>query len=132
MSQRWPLALCLTALIALGASACGSRAPGGKADPAAWEQVPGDAQAGRKLFVEKGCGVCHVARGVPEAMGTIGPNLAGSPTKEQIAEVIPNTPDNMKRWLINPPAVKPGTAMPQLGVTDREADDLVAFLATLK
>ncbi len=33
---------------------------------------------------------------------------------------------------MNPPGVKPGTAMPNLGLTDDDATKIVAFLETLK
>jgi len=46
-------------------------------------------------------------------------------------EQIQNTPDNMARWIVNPPAMKPGTQMPVLGVSDQEARDLTAFLYSL-
>ena len=95
----------------------------------------GAAATGKQLFVSKGCIACHRAPGVPEAQGTIGPNLRGEgdPTGHpQIAGAIPNTPENMVRWLLNPPAVKPGTAMPNLGLTQDEAQSLAAFVETLK
>ncbi|MFN0071361.1 MAG: c-type cytochrome [Chloroflexota bacterium] len=92
----------------------------------------GDAQQGRKLLIEKGCGACHTARGVPEATGSIGPTLTGMASKPRIADTLPYSPENLKRWIINPPAVKPGTAMPPLGLSDKDADDLVTFLDTLK
>jgi len=92
----------------------------------------GDPQAGRTLLIAKGCGACHTARGVPEASGTIGPTLNGIASKPMIAETIPNTPENMKRWITNPTTIKPGTMMPPLGLSDKEADDLVAFLETLR
>jgi cytochrome c2 len=92
----------------------------------------GDPQAGRTLLIAKGCGACHTARGVPEASGTIGPTLNGIASKPMIADTLPNTPENMKRWITNPTSVKPGTMMPPLGLSDKESDDLVAFLETLK
>lgn len=92
----------------------------------------GDPQHGRTLLVEKGCGACHTARGVPEATGSIGPNLNGIASRPRIADTLPNTPENMKLWIINPSVVKPGTMMPPLGLSDKEADDLVSFLETLK
>jgi cytochrome c oxidase subunit 2 len=49
-----------------------------------------------------------------------------------IADTLPNTPENMKRWITNPSTIKPGTMMPPLGLSDKESDDLVAFLETLK
>ena len=43
-----------------------------------------------------------------------------------------NGPDDLKRWIMDPPAVKPGTPMPKLGLTNDEATKIVAYLETLK
>jgi cytochrome c oxidase subunit 2 len=43
-----------------------------------------------------------------------------------------NTPGNLARWLENPPAVKPGSLMPDLGLGDAQVAALVAYLTTLK
>jgi cytochrome c len=94
-----------------------------------------EAASGQQLFVSKGCVACHRAPGVPEAVGTVGPNLRGvgnASAHPKIADTLDNTPDNLKRWLMNPAGVKPGTSMPNLGLTDAEATSLSAFLETLK
>lgn len=95
----------------------------------------GDANRGKQLFVQKGCTACHVVPGIPEATGTIGPNLAGIAGKPKIPTAtgeLENTPDNMVKWIMNPTAVKPSTQMPPLGITEAEARDLTAFMFTLK
>ncbi len=46
-----------------------------------------------------------------------------------LAGVLPNTPENMARWIREPQTVKPGDAMPDLGVSERDARDMTAFLA---
>jgi len=43
-------------------------------------------------------------------------------------ESIQNTPENLTRWIQDPPSLKPGTRMPNLGLTQQEARDLAAFL----
>jgi hypothetical protein len=48
-----------------------------------------------------------------------------------IAGGIPNQPA-AGAWLIDPPAMKPGTAMPAMGLTEQEARHMAAFLYTLK
>lgn len=85
-------------------------------------------------MVQKGCGGCHTIPGVPGANASVGPNLAGVASRKTIAgAAVPNNgPDDLKRWILNPPAVKPGTAMPNLGLTDDEATTIVAFLETLR
>jgi cytochrome c1 len=49
-----------------------------------------------------------------------------------IAGELPNTPANLARWIMNPPAVEPKTAMPNLGVSGGQANDMVAYLYTLR
>ena len=90
--------------------------------------------AATALIVQKGCGGCHTIPGVPGANANVGPNLAGVASRKTIAGgAVPNNgPDDLKRWILNPPAVKPGTAMPNLGLTDDEATTIVAFLETLR
>jgi len=94
----------------------------------------GPAGAAQPIIAAKGCGTCHVIPGVPGAAGTVGPNLGGVASRTRIAGgAVPNNgPDDLKRWILNPPAVKSGTIMPNTGLTDAEASTVVAFLETLK
>jgi cytochrome c oxidase subunit 2 len=117
-----------------------SPAPGGSPVPAPPPPAPAAPPAGaspdegRVLVAQKGCGGCHVIPGVPGASGTIGPSLAGVASRPRIAggAVANNGPDDLKRWIMNPQALKPGTAMPNLGLSDDDATKIVAFLETLK
>ena len=86
---------------------------------------------GKLLLRQFGCGSCHEIPGVAAARGKVGPPLAGVATRVYIAGVLPNTPENLVRWLRDPPAVSPQSAMPDLGVTERDARDIAAYLATL-
>src|SRR5437879_9616595 len=91
--------------------------------------VPGNAENGRALVVARGCGGCHTVPGIPGASGVIGPPLNNVALRPTLAgESIPNSPDNMTRWIMDPPSLKPGTAMPRLGLTQQEAQDVTAFL----
>jgi cytochrome c1 len=45
---------------------------------------------------------------------------------------MPNTPGNLIRWIRNPRSVEPGTAMPALGLSEREARDIAAYLYELQ
>ncbi|CAB3814946.1 hypothetical protein LMG26689_00110 [Achromobacter animicus] len=91
----------------------------------------GDARAGRDALQQYLCVTCHAIPGVPGAWNYVGPALDQMGERPFIAGVLPNTPANMERWLRNPPAVKPGTAMPDLGVSEQDARDIAAFLRTL-
>jgi cytochrome c1 len=41
---------------------------------------------------------------------------------------LPNTPDNLVRWLRDPQAVSPQTIMPDLGLGEPQARDIAAYL----
>ncbi|TMF01469.1 MAG: c-type cytochrome [Chloroflexi bacterium] len=109
------------------ARAGGSDASSAILTPAAG--VPGNAENGRALVVARGCGGCHTVPGIQGASGVIGPPLNNVALRPTLAgESIPNSPDNMTRWIMDPPSLKPGTAMPRLGLTQQEAQDVTAFL----
>lgn len=104
-------------------------------DFAAWveaeQAAPSDPVAeGREIFMTI-CATCHTIDGT-EADGVVGPNLTNIASSPTIAGVLENTPENLRIWVEDPPAVKPGTAMPALGLTNDELDYVVAFLETLE
>ena len=108
-----------------------------EAPTAASTEAPGAAgavevAAAEILFVGRGCGACHKVSGIPAAVGTIGPELDGVASQPQIATVLDTSVDNFKTWLADPPAVKPGTAMPSLGMSAEDVDLLAAWLMTLQ
>jgi cytochrome c1 len=61
----------------------------------------------------------------------VGPPLDAWAEREFIAGSLPNEPDALIDWIVNPQAIEPGTAMPTLGVTPEEARDMAAYLYTL-
>jgi cytochrome c2 len=90
----------------------------------------GDANAGKTVFTSKGCTGCHTIEGVQGAVGTVGPNLTH--IASQPYDSFPNDPQFLKQWINDPQTAKPGTAMPKLGLTDEELNNVVTFLTTLK
>ena len=94
--------------------------------------LPGDPEAGRRAFLATGCGGCHTVTGVDGASGLAGPILTNVVLRPTLAgESIPMSPETMTRWLLDPAAVKPGTAMPNVGLDEQEARDLTAYLYSL-
>jgi cytochrome c len=95
-------------------------------------EVPdGNPARGREAIQRYGCGTCHGIPGVRGADGTVGPPLDDFGRRSYIAGQLPNTGPNLQRWIMNPQAVEPGTAMPDLGVTSIDARDMAAYLFTL-
>ncbi len=87
---------------------------------------------GAELFRELTCVNCHAVTGGSGAAGA-GPNLAhfGS-RRTNGAGVLPNTPENLAQWILNPSAVKPGVYMPGYELSQEELIALVAYLETLQ
>lgn len=94
--------------------------------------VAGDPNAGRALFIQKGCGGCHTIAGLPGAAGVAGPRLDNTVVRGTIAgDRIPATAQNLAQWIYDPASLKPSTSMPKPGVTQAEARDIAAFLYSL-
>jgi cytochrome c2 len=94
------------------------------------EITRGDPHRGEMMFIAYGCGSCHGVKHVRKATGMVGPPLDGIALRAVLAGRLENRPDNMQRWIRDPQAVSPGTAMPDLNVGERDARDISAFLYT--
>lgn len=102
---------------------CGEEAP---------SALGGDPENGRLLLRQFGCGTCHEIPEVATARGKVGPPLGGVASRVYLAGVLPNTPGNMAAFIRDPQKFEPRTAMPDLGVSEAHARDMVAHLYTLK
>lgn len=91
-----------------------------------------DPARGQRLLAQFQCGSCHVIPGVEAARGTAGPPLVTFGRQSYVAGTLPNDPAALARWIVDPPGVKPGTAMPALGVSPDDARHMAAYLATLR
>lgn len=92
----------------------------------------GDAAEGGQLILSRGCSGCHAIGGT-SAAGTVGPNLTHFASRTTFAgSIFQNSPEHLRAWLKDPPAVKPGSVMPNLNLNDHELDVLVAYLESLK
>ena len=92
----------------------------------------GEAGRGRVAMQQYACHSCHTIPGVVGADKVTCPPLSGIASRMYIAGALPNTPENMLRWIEHPQQVDPLTAMPDMGVKERDALDMVAYLYTLK
>ena len=88
---------------------------------------------GKSLAQSKGCVACHSVAGANAPPGLIGPNLTHFASRTTFAgSTLDNTPAQVAQWLHDPPALKPGSDMPNLGLTRDQIDALVAYLEGLK
>ena len=94
--------------------------------------VDGDPEAGADLIRDYGCPACHTIPGITAADGIVGPSLQGFGSRVYIAGAYPNTPDNLVRWIMEPPDMVPATAMPDMNVPEDQARHIAAYLYTLR
>jgi cytochrome c oxidase subunit 2 len=99
-------------------------------------------RAGEKAFLAQSCVNCHAVRGTP-AKGRYAPDLTHLMSRRTLASgMIANDPedrplDNLEgsklhAWVADPQKIKPGCLMPAFGLADRERDDIVRYLLTLR
>lgn len=93
--------------------------------------VGGDSERGRVAIEKYGCGSCHSIKGIAAARSKVGPPLDAIAERSYVAGVIPNSPENMIRWIENPSAVDDKTAMPNMGVTPKDARDIATYLYSI-
>lgn len=109
---------------------------GGRADHAYAKPISadraGDAGQGAALIRQYGCGGCHTIPGIPGAEGMVGPPLNSMGRRIFIAGVLRNSPENMMAWLQEPQRFIPGNAMPDMGISRRDAQDITAYLYSLR
>lgn len=87
------------------------------------QQVRGAAAIGHY-----GCGRCHTIGRIPGANGLVGPPLTGIGSRVYVAGMLANTPANIASWIRDPKAINPHTAMPKLGVSQQDSNDIAAYL----
>lgn len=100
--------------------------------PAATGQT-GLAAEGAQTILTQACAGCHTINGVQGFAGKVGPNLTHIGSRQYIAAgTLPNTPENLARWIHNPQDVKPDNKMPTLGLDNDTINKIVAYLESLK
>ncbi len=126
------MALEIKTLLAAGLLALALGACGGDDVAKAAAMTGGDPEKGKAAIRRYGCQVCHSIRGVEGARGQVGPALDTIGSRSYLAGQLPNNPENLIRWIRDPQSVAPGTAMPDMGVTEEDSKDIAAYLYTLR
>jgi cytochrome c oxidase subunit 2 len=88
--------------------------------------------AGRHVFESTACLNCHAINGT-NGTGRFGPDLTHLMSRRTLAAgAAENTPENLRLWIQNPDAIKTGSLMPAMKLSDAELDALVSYLETLR
>jgi cytochrome c oxidase subunit II len=89
------------------------------------------APQGRIVFETSPCLVCHRVSGIAGS-GQFGPDLTHLMSRDTIASgAALNTPENLRKWVQDPSSIKRGAMMPAFQLSDRQIDELTAYLETL-
>jgi cytochrome c oxidase subunit 2 len=98
------------------------------------EPAPNDSAValGKQLVTQGACAGCHYIEGTPAAQH-IGPALTHFGRRRTLAAgILPNDAESLRRWLRNPPGVKPGSKMPKLDLTEQQITYITAYLQSLQ
>jgi cytochrome c oxidase subunit 2 len=96
------------------------------------QRAPEGVSKGRQILEATACVNCHRVAGT-SAYGRFGPDLTHLMSRTTIAGgSVPNTPANLRRWIANPDALKPGALMPSMNLTPAQLDAVTAYLLTLE
>ena len=92
------------------------------------------AAKGEEIYLNAGCTQCHVIDGIWDIQGDrIAPNLTHVASRHVLGGAsFNNNKEDLTAWLANPAAIKPGTFMPNLELTEEEIDALIEYLGSLK
>jgi cytochrome c2 len=92
----------------------------------------GDARRGETVLARLECGACHLIPGVAGAVGRVGPALDEYSKRAYVAGKFPNEPEMLVRFIRDPPAMAPLTAMPAVAMSEQDARDMAAYLYELE
>ena len=88
--------------------------------------------AGKRVFESNACMNCHAVSGTP-ADGRFGPDLTHLMSRATIAAgAAKNTPDNLRLWIDDPSAFKPGSQMPAMKLSEADLHAVVSYMETLQ
>lgn len=107
-------------------------------EPAPPTALSGDLASGRRLIESLGCGTCHRFSGVPVIAAAPLPVPVPAAQLRRAIALAPDLrytrerfqPSALVGWLRAPAALKPDTTMPQIPLTEKQAQDLAAYILT--
>jgi len=90
--------------------------------------IQGDPERGKIALTQYACHSCHAVPTIAGSKVFVGRPLADVADRRYIAGKVPNTQANLVRWIMDPQSIDPGNAMPAMGVSERDAIDISAYL----
>jgi cytochrome c2 len=130
--MNWRAIISSAALLLLLASASNCKSAHERSLEQARARVGGDPERGAFLILRYGCGGCHRIPGVVGASGKSAPSLGQLASEAYISGNLPNTPENVMRWIQSPHSIVPGTKMPEMGIPSAAARDITTYLWSLR
>jgi len=88
-------------------------------------------ERGKVALTQFACRACHMIPGITGSEVFVGPPLDKLAQRRYLAGRLANTDAHLQQWIRDPQAVKPHTAMPNLGVGADDARDMAAYLLSL-
>ncbi len=93
--------------------------------------IPQLAEA-KATYESLSCMNCHTIKGT-RSIGKFGPDLTHLMSRQTIGSgILTNTAENLRSWVNDPQQVKPGCFMPSMNLTDKELDQVMSYLQSLK
>jgi cytochrome c oxidase subunit II len=96
------------------------------------EPTTDEQRAGRDLFLQRPCLMCHKIQGTP-AGGNTGPELTHIASRQSLAAgTLPMSRGNLAAWIADPQSIKPSANMPTMELSGDELNAIVAYLEHLR
>src|SRR5438045_9648748 len=124
---RWPFLGALV-LIASGTAVAMTWSSQRQSEAVARAMTGGEPSRAPDIIRRYGCAGCHTIPGIPGGDGQVGGPLTDLKHRVYVGGVVPNSPDNLVRWIVSPQAFSPRSAMPATGVSEADARPVDSFL----
>ena len=96
--------------------------------PISAQSIDAQLEQGKTLMITKGCSSCHQLTKLPAAKGLVGPPLDKMASQSYIAGVLPNSRENLTKFLLDPKKFHSDTAMPTPDISEQEARHITDYL----
>jgi cytochrome c2 len=125
---RWPLLGTGALLAALAGAAAVAWNAQHQSRTVAIAMTGGDPDRASAIIRRYGCAGCHTIPGIAGGDGQVGGPLVDIKRRVYVGGVVPNSPENLVRWIVAPQIFSPRSAMPATGISEAEARDVATYL----